>query len=297
MAADVPVDTAWTDDRFDAAFEHAGGSTDLLEKLRKWAGDHDIALRYGGGKAAGPLYFDVRHRRGNVTLFHLDATGSIEWVFRNNLDQTAGFAHREARVALVGKLQNLFGVERPDERADTWLSLDASKLSNADQAALLSLLDEQLAVIHDEPTELFLRYQRLLGQVLSQFKELRPGATSTKHAAPQNWLSFTAGRAGFAFAWSTAYQKYFRAELYIDVGDQSKNEQYLEALQERGPDLEAAIGQPIAWERLETKRGSRLAIYHAVPGEDFDSNTELVEWAAQTMARLVDVLGPIVKAI
>jgi hypothetical protein len=54
---------------------------------------------------------------------------------------------------------------------------------------------------------------------------------------------------------------------------------------------------PLSWERLDAKRASRLAVYHDVPGDNFDTDGELVEWAAQTMARFVDVMTPVVKAL
>lgn len=296
-AADVPAGIDWTDERFDATFRHAVGSTELLDKLRAWAVDHDVRLRYGAGKASGPLHFDVPMMKGKATLISVGANGGIEWVFRNNLDATPGLADRDARVDLVRRLRSLFGVERPDDRADTWFGVNASTLALSDHAQFLEILEEQLSRVSHGGSDLRIQYQRLFRQVLDRFKDLRPGLTAVASVGTDNWLQFSAGRSGFAFAWSMARSKYFRAELYIDVGDQATNKQYFDRLRERDSELESQIGQPIAWESLNTKRAFRLAVYHDAPTEHFDSDAELIEWAAETMARIVDVLRPAVKTL
>ena len=287
----------WSDESFEAAFLKRGGSMELLRALREWALSRGISLRYGTGKTDGPLRFDVDFPGGEVTLFHLDTRGYLNWVFKGNLDRAPLLSAREPRIAFVRRISDLFGVHRADERADQHFAVMASSLSLQDHPRLLAALDDLLALVQQQPPSLRGQYRHLFTQVLERFKELRPGVTSTERVGTENWHSFSAGHAGFQFSWSTAYRKYFRAELYIDVGDQDKNKAYLEKLQSRGEELERAIGQPIAWERLDAKRGSRLAVYYAEPGEDFDSDAELIEWAAQTMARMVDVLRPIVAEL
>jgi hypothetical protein len=289
--------TEWTDERFAAAFEAAGGSLELLERLRNWAKEHDVALRYGAGRTEGPLHFDVVAGRDQITLISLGAGGGIEWVFRNNLDRAPGLADRPSRVDLVRRVRELFAVDRPDERADTWLNAPASNLDAAAHARFLAVLTDQLSATRRPSSELGTRYQRLFQNVLERFKALRPGVTSRARVGPENWLDFSAGRSGFLFTWSTAQNKYFRIELYIDVGDQSRNKQLFDQLRRRSDELEGALGMPLSWERLDAKRASRLAVYHDVPGDNFDTDGELVEWAAQTMARFVDVMTPVVKAL
>lgn len=287
----------WDDDRFDAAFEASGGSLELLRELRTWAKDNDVTLRYGAGRTEGPLHFDVLAGRDHITLISLGAGGGIEWVFRDNLDRAPGLTDRSARVELVRRVRELFDVDRPDERADTWLNAPASRLDSAEHDRFLALLSDQLGAARRPSSELGTRYHRLFRNVLDRFKALRPDVTSRARVGPENWLDFSAGRSGFLFTWSTAQNKYFRVELYIDVGDQSQNKRLFDTLRERADELEAKLGLPMSWERLDAKRASRLAVYHDVPGNDFDTDEELVEWAAQTMAHFVDVMSPIVKSL
>lgn len=287
----------WTDERFDAAFEAAGGSLDLLTQLREWAARNEVTLRYGAGRTEGPLHFDVVAGRDHLTLISLGAGGGIEWVFRDNLDRAPGLGDRATRLKLVKQVRELFGVDRPDERADTWMNAPAPRLQSSDNPRFLRLLDDQLSATRRPSSELGLRYQRLFQGVLQRFKALRPATTSRSSVGTDNWLDFSAGRTGFLFSWSMARNKYFRAELYIDVEDQGKNKAYFDSLRERASELEEQMGLPISWERLDARRASRIAVYHDVPGEDFDTDAALIEWAAQTMARLVDVMSPVVKSL
>jgi len=146
-AANVPVGGEWTDERFDATFDQAAGSTALVAHLRAWADRNDVALRYGRGKTTGPMHFDVPTPTGRVTLFSLAATGWIEWVFRDNLENTSGFANRDQRLRVVRAVATLFGVERAQDRADTWFGVNAASLDSSKYSDLTSLLDDTIAVV------------------------------------------------------------------------------------------------------------------------------------------------------
>jgi hypothetical protein len=144
-------------------------------------------------------------------------------------------------------------------------------------------------------SSLGLRYQRLFQAILAQFKSLRPGATARATVGTNNWLEFASGRPGFKFVWSTAHGKYFRIELYIDVGRQDANKGYFDKLHERADELQDELGHPISWERLPAGQASRLCVYYDQLREDFDTDQGMIDWAAQTMARFVDVIGPVVR--
>lgn len=147
------------------------------------------------------------------------------------------------------------------------------------------------------PSELGLRYQQFLSSVLDRFKQLRPFFTSASRVSTDNWFQFAAGRAGFNFSWSIAAGSRMRAELYIDVGDREQNKALFDQLRAQSQELEAQIGHPLTWERLDDKKGCRIAIYRDTDPDSFDHDAELIEWAAQTMVSLADVLRPLVKTL
>jgi hypothetical protein len=295
-AGDASEDRAesgtWNDARFDESFASAGGPAELLSNLRHWAADHDVGIRYGRGQTAGPLYLDAPGTTPPITLMNVHATGGIEWVFRDNLDRARGLASGDTRGAFVRRISDLFGVDRADDRADTWLDVAADRLPRERYDELLQLLDEELELVASGRSKLRRKYQRFFTEVLRRFQELRPGVSNTKRVGTDNWHEFSAGKSGIRFTWSTAYRKYVRVELYIDVGQQSENKRIFDRLQDQADELEQRIGQPIAWERLDERRGSRIAVYGKTPSESFDSDVELIDWAAQTMARIVDVIRP-----
>jgi hypothetical protein len=121
-------------------------------------------------------------------------------------------------------------------------------------------------------------------------KELRPGLTSASTPGTSSWPGFSAGRPGFSFVWAFT-NKGFRVELYIDVNDRDMNKALFDALKERSAQLEALIGSPLSWERLDNMRASRLAIYTALPASpSVDENPALADWAVETMVRWNDGL-------
>ena len=60
----------------------------------------------------------------------------------------------------------------------------------------------------------------------------------------------------------------------------------------------AGLGEGLSWERLDNRRASRLAVYHAVPSSPpLDENPQLASWAVEAMVRWNDVLRPIVAGL
>jgi hypothetical protein len=86
----------------------------------------------------------------------------------------------------------------------------------------------------------------------------------------------------FSFAWNNR----FRVELYIDSGDRRVNKAVFDWLiAERGR-LEEQLGQELAWERLNHRRASRIALYHRGSiTDDPDELAALRRWAAEAMVR------------
>jgi hypothetical protein len=147
-------------------------------------------------------------------------------------------------------------------------------------------------------TERGSRYMRFFSSILEAFKAERPGLTSGSKVAGDSWYAFTAGRPGFSFVWSFSGGNRFRVELYIDTDDQESTKALFDALHVHADELEASLGVGLAWERLDNRRASRLAIYRAVPLlPPVDENTELRDWALTTMIRWNDALRPVIKQL
>jgi len=142
------------------------------------------------------------------------------------------------------------------------------------------------------------QYRRFFEVALPRFEAVRPGMTSASRVGPRNWFSFSAGRSGFVHVWSFYQGERFRAELYIDTGDRARNKAAFDQLALRSDELTAAVGMPLAWERLEAKRASRISVSYPGPLVDVvDQDEALQTWAVDTMVRMCDVFRPIVRSL
>jgi hypothetical protein len=146
-------------------------------------------------------------------------------------------------------------------------------------------------------SELGLRYQAFFGEILRRTKDLRPELISGKRVGLGNWYQFSAGRPGFAFVWSLAGEARFRVELYIDAGNAEVNQRLLDKLQLHMRELDGVLGETTVWEPLDGKRACRMAVYHSANRGTFETDANLIEWAARTMVRFADAIGPLIQAL
>jgi hypothetical protein len=141
--------------------------------------------------------------------------------------------------------------------------------------------------------------QQFFAELLEQLKQQAPGITAASRTRPQSWFAFSSGRAGFEFSLVFAGANRFRVELYIDTGDRQRNEAAFDALAASREEIEEALGQSLAWERLDA-RAKRIAVYYAAPitiGASPEELEALKEWAVPTTIRFVDVFRPRLRAL
>jgi hypothetical protein len=62
----------------------------------------------------------------------------------------------------------------------------------------------------------------------------------------------------------------------------------------RRAELEAGVGEPLSWERLDGRRASRIALYY--PGAVLDADETLQAKAASAMVRFRAELSPAFEA-
>lgn len=118
-----------------------------------------------------------------------------------------------------------------------------------------------------------------------------------KQALPDgaNWLYiktvFIQGRTVASFNFAFGRQNIFRVEFYIDSGDQSLNKQLFDALHRSRPQIEDQLGHELSWQRLDSKRASRVAWnFEGHITDDEPQLEELREKATMAMVRLSQVI-------
>lgn len=111
--------------------------------------------------------------------------------------------------------------------------------------------------------------------------------TSAKAGQPQNWYTFSSGVSGLTYGANFSQGGKARAELYIDLGDQEKNKYVFDQLLNQKEIIEAELGQEVSWERLDSKRASRLALYTDGAIDDSDADLERVKsWHIEKLLKL-----------
>jgi len=141
-------------------------------------------------------------------------------------------------------------------------------------------------------------YQAFFSQLLGKVKARHPNLTSATKVYPQSWFNFPVGRVGFAIASAFGQSNLFRVELYIDTGDKAKNKAAFDALYKDREAVEASIGHPVVWQRLDDRRASR--IYCGTEGsidDDPQHLEELQEWALDLVWAFRKVFRPRVQKL
>ncbi|HIK16467.1 MAG TPA: DUF4268 domain-containing protein [Leptolyngbyaceae cyanobacterium M33_DOE_097] len=79
----------------------------------------------------------------------------------------------------------------------------------------------------------------------------------------------------------------FRIELYIETGNRDTNKQLFDQMYSQKTLIEAELGEPLQWERLDTKRGARIALYRekASITQSPEQLSALQDWAVKAMER------------
>lgn len=136
-------------------------------------------------------------------------------------------------------------------------------------------------------------YYEFFKELIEGLKGL-PGAPKAVLLNGRNWLPIVRlpgrhpqGTVGFAF---TSSRK-SRVEFYIDTVDRERNKTLFDALHHQREAIEAALGVPVTWERLDDARASRIACYRDIfITDEPEQLAELQAWAVELLPRFVQLL-------
>ena len=126
--------------------------------------------------------------------------------------------------------------------------------------------DEWVRSVHQErANELSvtqLAYRDFWSEFLPAFHARHAAWSRAKVPPATNWLSLPAGKTGISYVASYCVPKRFRIELYVDANDQDQATRRFDSLRERRGDIEEQFGKELEWERLDSRRASRIASYY-----------------------------------
>jgi hypothetical protein len=150
-----------------------------------------------------------------------------------------------------------------------------------------------------EPSEKKLRYREFFGDLLVRLKAASPGFTNASRVAYDSWFGFAGGRQGVYF--QVEFMKKpnrLVVHLNISTGDRATNKYAFDQLIGDRTQIEAELGEPLEWQRLDDKKECRIAVQ--TPGEILspeDSLSGLKDWAVQHLIDFRRVFGTRIKAL
>ena len=116
---------------------------------------------------------------------------------------------------------------------------------------------------------------------------MNPRTSLFQNISPQvsHWIGAGSGVRGLTFNFA-ASKSYARAELYIDRGDREENKFVFDEVFKIKDEIERDFGEPLVWERLDDKRGSRIK--SEIEGNIFEEASwgELIPSMVDRMVRL-----------
>ena len=134
-------------------------------------------------------------------------------------------------------------------------------------------------------------YQAFLQVLVDEMRE-KHRFTNARRASPVNWYTFSSGTSGIGYSASFAQGGRVRAEAYLDLGDEALNKKLFDELAGNKVALETEFGEPLSWERLDSRRASRVATYRAGSIESSpDEVREIREWLVDRLLRFKKVFG------
>lgn len=124
----------------------------------------------------------------------------------------------------------------------------------------------------------------------------RTALFSTISPSRDSWISRGAGISGVGFNF-VVRQHDSRVELYISRTEASENKTIFDQLYENKDQIEARYGEPLTWERLDTKSASRIRKDTTVGGYRDENWDQIHEALIDMMIRFEAALSPYMKRL
>jgi CBS domain-containing protein len=181
-----------------------------------------------------------------------------------------------------------------------WWANDSVSHSHSQQwleagwrVANINMADERVVFARTSDHEQ--SYLQFFAALQQELERAAPGSFRLSSSGGRYWLTLDYVRADnktvASFYCAFTRTKRLRVELYLDTYDQLTTKQLFNALLSRKELIEAEVGEKLSWEKLEDKRGSRIARYY--PGRITDTAGALANLRARAVeaaTRFVPVL-------
>ena len=120
--------------------------------------------------------------------------------------------------------------------------------------------------------------------------------TNARAGQAQNWYTFASENSRvYKYSTSFAASGRVRAEVYIDTGDKAKNEALFDLLYKDRDEIEAEFNAQLIWEKLETKRACRIAVYRdGSIDQESDALAEIRIWVIGSLLKMKNIFPKLI---
>lgn len=229
-----------------------------------------IENQYGGT--------DHKHLGQLITYASVLGAGAVVWIA-----ESIRAEHKSAMDFLNQNLKETLGFYG--------IEASAIRIDESRPAFVLTVISMPSEAVNPppvpDPSETKERYRTYFQSLIDELRETHK-FTNARTGQPQNWYTFASEKSKvYTYGNSFAKGGRVRVEVYLDTGDKARNEQIFDCLLERKQQIEAALCFELNWERLDSRRACRIAVYR--DGEiDTDSETlaDIRNWAIQNLLKL-----------
>ncbi|MFQ6061600.1 MAG: DUF4268 domain-containing protein [Methanosarcinales archaeon] len=184
------------------------------------------------------------------------------------------------------------------------LKVEGIRIGNSEPAPLITLIvgpSEESREVGDRKKEIAERYvirQRFWKDLLDHAKE-KTKLHAQISPSQYSWIGTGAGKSGLGFNYSITKHD-VKVELYIDRGKESEeeNKTIFDELFTHKDEIEKEFGEPLIWERLDTKRACRISKKMDIGGyRDEDKWPVIQDAMIDAMIRLEKALKPFITKL
>lgn len=232
---------------------------------------------------------DHRHLGQVITYSSVLGAGVVVWIA-----ETIRPEHKSAIDFLNQNLKEglrLYALEASVIRIDN--SKPAFTLNVVSMPTEASIISGEATQQSSETKD---KYRAYFQSLIDELREVHK-FTNARAGQPQNWYTFSSENSRvFRYSTSFAQGGRVRVEAYIDCGDKTQNEKLFDCLLAEKDSIEAEFGSVLSWERLDSRRACRVAIYK---DGDIDVESEVLadikKWTIENLLKFKAVFAERVK--
>ncbi len=285
-----------------------------------WLAENLDVLEESTGLSLSLVEQEAPTGRFSVDILAEDRDGNLV-VIENQLEPTnhehlgkllTYMSNHEAKTALW-----IVAQARPEHiRAVQWLNeflpadvsvyliqVEAVRIADSPPAPLFTVLaapSEESREIGEKKKELAERHRLRIefwNDLLEKARQRTP-IHANRSPSTDHWISAGAGKSGLTWVY-VILKDHARVELYIDTLDQGVNKAIFDHLYRHREAVEQAFGASLDWQRLDSRRASRIAYYIRGKGglRDRDRWDTLQDAMIDAMIRLERALKPYIQQL